>query len=118
MNSSILLNPKKEEGSLWLSKFIWKKLFDQMKWDFLLSIMTKLGFNTIWINFIRICISSTSFSILINGSPIGYFTPIRRLRQGDPLSPFLFILGTKVMSRQFRQQESIGLLKRIKIAKN
>jgi hypothetical protein len=80
--------------------------------------MQKLGFHPIWINWIRICISLSSFSILINGSPFGYFTPSRGLRQGNPLSPFLFILGTEVLSLLFRQQESLGLLKGIRIARN
>lgn len=56
------------------------------------------------------------FSILLNGSPFGTFTPTQGLRQGDPLSPFLFILGTEVLSRLFHHQESIGLLIGIRIA--
>jgi hypothetical protein len=88
-----------------------------MEWDFLLSILTKLVFDSVWINWIRICVSSTSFSILINGSPFGFFTPSRGLRQGDPLSPFLFILGTEALSRMFHQQESLGILKGIRICK-
>jgi hypothetical protein len=62
-------------------------------------------------------VSSSSFSILLNGSHFGKFTPSRGLRQGDPLSPFLFILGTEVLFRLFHQHESIGLLKGIHIAK-
>jgi len=47
-----------------------------------------------WINWIRICIYTSSFSILLNGSPFSLFRPSRGLRQGDPLSHFFFILGT------------------------
>jgi hypothetical protein len=67
---------------------------------------------------IRICISMTSFSILINGSPFGMFSPSQGLQQRDPLSPFLFILGTEVLSHLFHQQESLDLLKGIKIGKH
>jgi hypothetical protein len=79
--------------------------------------MLKLGFHPTWANWIRICVSTTSFSVLINGSPFGLFTPTQGLCQGDPLFPFLFILGTEILSRLFQQQESIGLLKGISIFK-
>jgi hypothetical protein len=55
---------------------------------------------------------------MLNGSPFGNFNPEKRLRQGDPLSPFLFILGTEVLSRLLLRQESQGLLSGIKIARN
>ncbi|XP_062176085.1 uncharacterized protein LOC133881146 [Alnus glutinosa] len=112
------IKSKKGRGGLMAVKIDMEKAFDRMEWGFLLSILIKPGFNSIWINWIRICISSTSFSILINGSPFGLFTPSRGLRQGDPLSPFLFILGTEALSRILQQQESLGILKGIKIAKN
>jgi hypothetical protein len=111
------IKSKKGRGGLMAVKIDMEKAFDRMEWDFLLSILTKLGFDSVWINWIRICVSSTSFSILINGSPFGFFTPSRGLRQGDPLSPFLFILGTEALSRMFHQQESLGILKGIRICK-
>jgi hypothetical protein len=112
------LQSKRGRGGLMAVKIDMKKAFDRMEWNFLLSIMLKLGFHPTWVNWIRICVSSVSFSILINGSPFGLFTPTRGLRQGDPLSPFLFILGTEVLSRLFQQQESIGLLKGIRISRD
>jgi hypothetical protein len=86
--------------------------------SFLLAILEKLGFSPIWLSWIIICISSTSFSILLNMSPFGLFSPDRGLRQGDPLSPFLFILGYEVFSRLMFKDERNGCLKGLRIAKN
>lgn len=112
------LKSKKGRGGLMAIKIDMEKAFDHMEWSFLLAIMGKLGFHPKWINWIRICITFASFSILINGSPFGMFIPDRGLRQGDPLSPFLFILGTKVLSRLLHREEPLGLLTGIKIARN
>jgi hypothetical protein len=112
------LKSKKGLGGLIAVKIDMKKAFDRIEWSFILAILEKLGFHTTWINWIQICVTSPSFSILINGSSFGLFTPARRLCQGDPLSPFLFILGIEVMSRLLHLQESLELLKDIKIAQN
>jgi hypothetical protein len=76
-----------------------EKAFDRMEWNFLLSILQKLGFQAKWINWIRLCISTTSFSVLLNGSLLAIFRSSRGLLQGDPLSLFLFIIGTEALSR-------------------
>ncbi|GLT65412.1 hypothetical protein SLA2020_378470 [Shorea laevis] len=94
-----------------------EKAFDRMEWNYILAILIKLGFHSSWVNWIKICISSPSFSILINGSPFGHFSPARGFRQGDPLSPFLFILGSEVLSRLLFKEEAAGCLKGLKIAR-
>jgi hypothetical protein len=112
------VNSKRGRGGLMAIKIDMEKAFDRMEWAFLLAILSKLGFHPTWINWVRLCISSSSFSILLNGSPFGHFKPGRGLKQGDPLSPFLFILGSEVISQLFLRQESRGLLSGLKIAKN
>jgi hypothetical protein len=112
------INSKRGRGGLMAVKIDIEKAFDHMEWSFILAILSKLRLHLTWINWIRICITSPSFSILINGSPFGLFNPQRGLRQGDHLSPFLFILGSEVLSRLLIRQESQDLLKGIKIARN
>jgi hypothetical protein len=95
-----------------------EKAFDRMEWPFILSIMEKLGFSSTWISWIGLCISSTSFSIILNGSLFGNFSPERGLRQGDPLSPFLFILEVEVFYRLMFKEERNGSIKGLRIARN
>jgi hypothetical protein len=83
-----------------------------------LAVLEKLGFSPVWISWIKACISTPTFSILLNGSPFGFISPGRGLRQGDPLSPFLFILGSEVLSRLLFKEERIGSIHGLKIARN
>ncbi|CAN6554841.1 unnamed protein product [Malus baccata var. baccata] len=92
------------------------KAYDRIEWDFLLGMMSSLGFAPLFCSWIKECISSVSFSVLINGSPTGYFRPNRGLRQGDPLSPFLFLLCTEGFSMLIRRSLERGVLHGFKIS--
>jgi hypothetical protein len=110
------MKQKRGRGGLMALKLDMEKAFDRMEWSFLFRILKSLGFHSKWIRMIEQCISTVSFSILLDGSPFGRFFPQRGLRQGDPLSPFLFILGLEVLSRLIIKEELAGNIHGIKIS--
>ena len=60
--------------------------------------MDSMGFGNRWVSMIKWCVSIASFSVLFNGSPAGFFQSLRGLRQGDPISPYLFVIGMEALS--------------------
>ena len=72
-----------------------EKEYNSMYWGFLFYMMGRLGFNSIWIKWIKACLESTIILVLVNGSPTDEFRPRKGLRQRDPLPSFLFLITAK-----------------------
>ena len=86
-----------------------KKAYDSINWNFLLRVMHKMSFGSKWMGWMWRCIS-TGFSILVNGMPTRFFSSSKGLRQGDPLSSYLFVMGMEVLSLLIRRAIDGGFL--------
>ena len=88
-----------------------EKAYDHVNWDALFYLFDRMGFGVKWKGWIKACITIVRFSIIVNGSLLGFFGSSRGLRQGDPLSPLLFLLIMEVLSRILKKTEECGLLR-------
>ncbi|GKA16393.1 RNA-directed DNA polymerase, eukaryota [Tanacetum coccineum] len=96
-------------------KVDFEKAYDTVCWEFLLEVMEKMRFGNKWCAWIRGCLESSMASVLVNGSPTDEFQVHRGLRQGDLLSPFLFILVMKGLHIVIENAMSAGRLLGIQV---
>lgn len=93
------------------------KAYDRVEWIFLQRILLKMGFSAEWVALMMQCISSVSYKVLLNGEPKGHIFPERGLRQGDSLSPYLFILCTEALIVNIKKEERQKRLTGLKVAR-
>lgn len=102
---------KKSKTKRLFFKVDFAKAFDSVNWEYLLDMMRNMNFPEKWIAWIKECISTARMNVLINGNPSGEFEMQRGLRQGDPLSPFLFLVAAEGLNLLIRRVVERGLLK-------
>ena len=87
------------------------KAYDRVEWGYLQRVMEKMAFHAKWVQLIMACITTAQFSVLVNDNPTGYILPSRGLRQGDPLSPYLFLFYAKRLTTLLRKAETDGIIR-------
>jgi len=93
-----------------LPKLDISKYFYKLRWQYIKALLTAFGFSNEWISWTMNLISSKLFSIIVNGVPSEPFSPSRGIRQGDPLSPFLFFIMVEGLGRYIKASIKNGLL--------
>ena len=87
-----------------------RKAFDSIRWDFIISALKAIGIPDRFVYWITQCISTPTFSVCVNGNTGGFFKSTRGLRQGNPLSPFLFVLAMEVFSSLLNSRFQAGYI--------
>lgn len=73
-------------------------------------VMQHMGFDDRWIQLIMMCVTTTNYAVMVNGNPMGSITPTRGTRQGDPISPYLFLICVEALSSLMSKAARDGVL--------
>lgn len=101
-----------------LCKLDMENFFDHVIWNFIDYMLNKMGFGAKWRGWIRSCISTASFAIIVNGGPSSFITATRGLRQGDPFFPLLFIIVMEAPNKFLEKAKELQHLKGVSMGGN
>ncbi|XVF71960.1 hypothetical protein PTKIN_Ptkin12aG0082200 [Pterospermum kingtungense] len=99
-------NRRKGKVGAFALKLDMSKAYDRVEWDYLENVMRRLGFSEVWIGRVMGCVRTVTYSVVVNGQARCFITPSRGLKQGDPLSPYLFLLCVEGLSALLAQAEA------------
>ena len=111
-------NQKSKKAGFMVMKLNMSKAYNRAEWSFLVKIMEKMGFCDKWLSLIFECISTVSYLILVNGEPTGDIKPSRGIRQGDPLSLYLFLLCLEGLNRLLQRAASEDSIRGFSLCKS
>ncbi|GAU48137.1 hypothetical protein TSUD_293770 [Trifolium subterraneum] len=117
LNEIIDLAKRRNDDCL-LFKVDFERAYDTISWGFLEKMMAKMGFSEAWLKWMRACIFESSMFALVNGSPTADFNVGRGFRQGDPLSPFLFLIVAEGLTGLMRKVVELGKFKGYRLNNN
>jgi hypothetical protein len=109
---------KKKRRKAFLLKIDFEKAYDSVNWNFIRHTLTQMGFGDKWCKWIEACQNSATVSVLVNGSPTLEFKMERGFRQGDPLSPFLYLIAAEGLNITIREAVSNGIFKGVNIGRD
>lgn len=111
--SVVWMKNKRKKGALFKVDF--KKAYDSLRWTFIEHMLTQVGIGPRMKKWIMWCITSASIFVMVNGSPTEPFKLQRGIRQGDPISSFIFTIVSEALNFVIRKAKELGLIDGLRI---